>query len=50
MAAKANDKEFLQNYKEADPDGRLNIMLKNYIEFPKVTVFTPNYIAYQWSI
>ena len=36
MAVKTNDNAFLQNYSEADPEGRLRIMMGNYAVFPKL--------------
>lgn len=36
MAAKANDSDFLGQYRGADSDGRLDIMMDNFATFPKL--------------
>ena len=36
MAVETNDNMLLRNYSEADPEGRLKIMMGNYAVFPKM--------------
>ncbi len=36
MDIRAKEKDFMQEYKESNAEGRLNIMLENYYVFPKI--------------
>ena len=36
MDIKAKDKDFLATYRRSDAEGRLNLMMNNYSNFPRI--------------